>query len=92
MGQTSFDERELTVLISALLLAVSTVYFLKELRRVPRWKVLLASIACLVVGSVATIVEHAVAYDLFNTIEHACYLAQSALLAGWAWPARKVPA
>ena len=92
MGQTSFDERELTVLISALLLAVSTLYFVKDLRRVPRWKVLLASIACLAVGSISTIVEHVVAYDFFNTLEHACYFAQSALLAWWAWPARRVPA
>lgn len=92
MGQTSFDERELTVLISALLIAASSLYFLKDLRRVPRWKVLLGSIACLVVGSIATIVEHAVAYDAFNTLEHACYFAQSALLAWWAWPARRVPA
>lgn len=91
MGQPAFDERELTVLISALLLASASIYFLKDLRRVPVWRVLLCSIAFLVAGSVATIVEHAIAYDLFNHIEHACYLAQSATLALWAAKARKVP-
>jgi hypothetical protein len=92
MGQTAFSKGELTVLISALLLAGASLYFLKDLRRVPEWKLLLGSIAFLVLGSVATIVEHAVAYDVFNTIEHACYFAQSAGLLVWALRARKVPA
>jgi hypothetical protein len=90
MGQTAFDERELTVLISALLLAVVSLHFLKELRRVPEWRVLLGGLGFLVLGSIATIAEHAVYYDLFNTIEHASYFAQSAMLVLWALRARRV--
>lgn len=84
MGRTPFDERELTVLVSAVLVAAASLYFLRDLRRVPEWRWLLTSIACLVLGSTATILEHALAYDLFNTIEHGFYLLQSLTLAGWA--------
>jgi hypothetical protein len=43
-------------------------------------------------GSTATIVEHAFAYDFFNTIEHATYLAQSLMLALWALKVRRAAA
>ena len=92
MGRTAFDERELTVLISALLIAVASLYFGRELRRLPQWKLLLGGLGCLVVGGAATIVEHFVAYDFFNTLEHGAYLAQSLMLLGWAVRARRVPA
>jgi len=85
-----FDQRELTVLLSALLLAAVSGYFWRELRRVPEWRFLLAGIGCLIAGSTATIVEHFIAYDLFNTIEHASYFAQSLVLAIWAFRARRV--
>lgn len=92
MGRTPFDERELTVLISALLISVASLYFGRDLRRLPQWKVLLAGLGCLVLGGTATIVEHFVAYDVFNALEHAAYLAQSVLLLAWALGARRVPA
>jgi hypothetical protein len=90
MGQTPFDERELTVLISGLLLALSSIYFRAELRRVPEWRLLLAGIGCMIVGGVATLVEHVVAYDLFNHLEHLSYMMQSLVLAFWALRVRKV--
>lgn len=90
MGRTPFDERELTVLCSALLLAVASVYFRRELRRVPQWRFLLAGISFLILGSTATIVEHFWLYDAFNTIEHASYFAQSLMLLIWAMRARRV--
>lgn len=80
------------MLFSALLLAAGTAYFRRELQRVPEWRILLAGIAWLVVGSTATIVEHFVAYDFFNTLEHASYLLQSLMLALWAFRLRRVPA
>ncbi len=92
MGRPPFDERELTVLFSALLLAVATAYFRGEIRRVPRWRILLAGLGFLVAGSCATIAEHFWAYDVFNVVEHACYLAQSVTLLLWALRARQVPA
>lgn len=92
MGRTPFDERELTVLFSALLLAATTAYFRREVQRVPEWRVLCVGLACLVAGSTATIVEHFVAYDAFNTVEHAAYLAQSLMLLLWAFRVRRVPA
>jgi hypothetical protein len=90
MGRPPFDERELTVLFSALLLAAGTAYFRREVQRVPEWRFLLAGVACLIVGSTATIVEHFYAYDFFNTVEHAGYFAQSSMLLVWAVRARKV--
>jgi hypothetical protein len=92
MGRTPFDERELTVLISALLISVASLYFGRDLRRLRQWKLLLAGLGCLVLGGTATIVEHFVAYDVFNTLEHAAYLAQSGLLLVWALGARRVSA
>jgi hypothetical protein len=92
MGRPQFDERELTVLCSALLLAVASIYFRRELRRVPEWPFPLAGIAFLIVGSTATIIEHFALYDLFNTIEHASYFAQSLMLLMWALRVRRVPA
>ena len=92
MGRPPFDQRELTVLFSALLLAVGSVYFRRELRRIPEWGYLLAGVCFLILGSTATIVEHAVAYDFFNTIEHATYLAQSLMLALWALKVRRAAA
>lgn len=92
MARTPFDERELTVLFSALLLAAATAYFRREMQRVPRWRFLLAGLGCLLVGSTATIVEHFVAYEVFNTIEHAAYLAQSLMLLSWALRVRQVRA
>jgi hypothetical protein len=92
MGRPPFDQRELTVLFSALLLAAGSGYFRREVRRVPEWPLLLAGVGFLIVGSTATIVEHFVAYDFFNTLEHASYLAQSLMLMLWALRVRKVPA
>lgn len=92
MGRTPFDERELTVLVSAALVAAASLYFLRDLRRVPEWRWLLASIGCLVLGSTATLLEHAFAYDAFNIIEHAFYLLQSLTLAAWALRVPKVAA
>lgn len=82
--QTPFDERELTVLLSGLLLAASTLYFRSDLRRVPEWRLLLAGVVFMIVGNAATVIEHAVAYNVFNFIEHASYLLQSVVLAAWA--------
>jgi hypothetical protein len=90
MGKPPFDERELTVLVSALFLAAATVYFRRELRRVPEWPLLLAGVGWLITGSTATIVEHFVAYDAFNLLEHASYLLQSLMLLLWALRVRKV--
>lgn len=92
MARPPFDERELTVLVSALCLAAATGYFRRELRRVPQWPLLLAGVGCLITGSTATIVEHFLAYDAFNTLEHACYLLQSLMLLLWALRVRRVPA
>jgi hypothetical protein len=92
MGRPPFDERELTVLFAALLLAALSAYYQRNLRRVPHWRFLLAGVACLCVGSTATIVEHFVAYDAFNTIEHFAYFAQSLMLLIWALRTRQVPA
>jgi len=92
MGRPPFDERELTVLFSALLLVSATAYFHRELQRVPKWRYLLAGLLCLVTGSTATIVEHFVAYDFFNAVEHASYLAQSLMLLLWAVRVRGAPA
>jgi hypothetical protein len=92
MGRTPFDERELTVLFSALLLAAATAYFRREMQRVPQWRFLFAGLACLIVGSTATIAEHFAAYDTFNTVEHGAYLAQSLMLLLWALRVRQVPA
>ena len=90
MGRAPFDERELTVLFSALLLAAATVYFRRDVQRVPQWQLLLAGVACLSTGSISTIVEHFVAYDIFNTLEHASYLMQSLMLLLWAIRVRRV--
>jgi hypothetical protein len=92
MGRPPFDERELTVLFSALLLAAGSVYFRRELRRIPEWRYLLGGVCFLILGSSATIVEHVFAYDFFNTIEHATYLAQSLMLVLWALRMRRVAA
>lgn len=92
MGRPPFDERELTVLFSALLLALATGYFRREVRRVLRWRFLFAGLAFLVVGSAATIAEHFCAYDTFNAVEHACYMAQSLSLMLWALRVRQVHA
>ncbi|RYZ01358.1 MAG: hypothetical protein EOO73_35795 [Myxococcales bacterium] len=92
MGRPPFDERELTVLFSALLLAGATVYFRREVQRVPRWRLLIAGLAFMVAASAATIAEHFWAYSAFNAVEHACYMAQSVSLLLWALRVRQVPA
>jgi uncharacterized membrane protein len=92
MGRPPFDERELTVLFSALLLAAATAYFRRDVQRVPHWPFLLGGVGCLIAGSTATIVEHFYAFDTFNVIEHAFYLAQSLMLVLWALRIRRVRA
>ncbi len=89
MTPPPFDERELMVLASSLMLAAATAYFRRELRRVPGWRIMLAGVLFLIVGGVSTVVEHAVAYDFFNHLEHAAYLAQSLALAFWALRLRR---
>jgi hypothetical protein len=90
--RTPFDERELTVLISALLLLSASIYFWRELRSIAHWKLLAGAILCLVAGGAATLIEHAIAFDVFNTIEHSSYLLQSVFLALWALRMRNVRA
>ncbi|HYP97888.1 MAG TPA: hypothetical protein VER96_04385 [Polyangiaceae bacterium] len=92
MGHPPFDKRELAVLFAALLLAALSAYYNRDLRRIPEWRFLLAGILCLIVGSTSTIVEHFVLYDVFNTIEHLSYLAQSLMLALWALRVQRVRA
>lgn len=90
MGQTPFDERELTVLLSGLLLAASTHYFRRELRRIPEWRLVLCGVVCMILGGISTVAEHLIAYDFFNHLEHASYLSQSLVLAFWALRVRRV--
>lgn len=80
----SFDEREITVALSALLLLVGSLRFRRELQRVPEWPLLLAAIGFLLLGNLATVVEHCWAYTTFNLIEHFSYGAQSLVLGVWA--------
>ncbi len=89
MAPTPFDARELTVLISAVFVCACIVRSRGDLQRVPAWQTLTAAMGFLVVGATATIIEHFVAYPLFNTIEHAAYFLQSAALAAWAIRARR---
>ena len=53
---------------------------------------MLAGVGFLCLGSTATIVEHFVLYDVFNSIEHCCYFAQSLMLALWALRMRRASA
>ena len=92
MPPPPFDERELSVLFAALLLAAGSAHFFRDLRRIPEWRYLLAGIGFLCLGSTATIVEHFVLYDVFNSIEHCCYFAQSLMLALWALRMRRASA
>lgn len=92
MGHPPFDRRELAVLFAALLLAVLSGYYHRDLRRIPEWRFLFGGIVCLIIGSTSTIVEHFMLYDFFNTVEHLGYLAQSLMLALWALRARRVRA
>ena len=92
MGHPPFDKRELAVLFAALLLAALSGYYHRDLRRIPERRFLLAGILCLIVGSTATIAEHFVFFDVFNTVEHMSYLAQSLMLALWALRVRGVRA
>jgi hypothetical protein len=92
MGRPPFDERELTVLFAALMLAAISAYYRSNLRRVPEWRLLLAGLGCLIVGSSATIIEHFASYDAFNQVEHVAYFAQSLTLMVWALRTRRVPA
>lgn len=92
MGHPPFDKRELAVLFAALLLAALSGYYQRDLRRIPEWRFLLAGILCLIIGSTSTIAEHFVFYDVFNTVEHMSYLAQSLMLAIWALRVRRVRA
>ena len=77
---------------AALMLATISGYYHRDLRRIPEWRFLFAGILCLIVGSVATIVEHFALYDVFNTLEHTSYLAQSLMVAVWALRVRRVRA
>lgn len=89
MQPPPFDPRELSVLFAAALLVAFSAHFFRDLRRIPEWRYLLAGIGFLCVGSTATIVEHFVLYDVFNTLEHFAYFAQSLMLALWAWRMRR---
>ncbi len=90
MAQAPFDSREITVLISAVFVCACIVRYRSDLTRVPAWRTLTAAMGFLVVGGTATLMEHFVAYQLFNTIEHAAYFLQSAALAAWAIRARRL--
>ena len=85
MGTPPFEEREVAVLVGALLLVGCTVYFLRDFKRVPRWQILGLAIFSLVLGNVATVLEHFVAFSVLNHVEHAAYAMQSLFLAVWAF-------
>jgi hypothetical protein len=89
VAQTPFDAREITVLISAVFVCACLVRYRSDLQRVPAWRTLTTAMGFLVLGGTATIVEHFVAYDLFNVIEHAAYFLQSVALAAWAIHVRR---
>ncbi|MGC4087635.1 MAG: hypothetical protein QM756_07020 [Polyangiaceae bacterium] len=84
MGTPPFEEREVAVLVGALLLVGCTRYFLRDFKRVPSWQMLGLAMCSLVLGNVFTVVEHFVAFNLFNHLEHAAYAVQSLLVAAWA--------
>lgn len=85
MAVPAFEEREVAVLVGAVLLVACTLYFFRDFRRVPSWQLLGLAMCSLVVGNVATVVEHFMAFSLFNHVEHAAYALQSVLLASWAY-------
>ncbi len=84
MMVTPFDAREITVLISAVFVCACSIRFRADLQRVPSWQLLNAAMACLVVGGLATVLEHFAAYTFFNVVEHVAYFLQSLVLASWA--------
>lgn len=84
MAAPPFEHREIAVLVGGLLVLVCTLALLRDFKRVPRWGLLGLSLASLVLGNVATVVEHFAAYTFFNHFEHAAYALQSLLLAAWA--------
>ncbi|MFZ5896105.1 MAG: hypothetical protein ACOY0T_33925 [Myxococcota bacterium] len=85
MGTPAFEEREVAVLVGALLLVGCTLYFIRDFKRVPRWQMLCLAMCSLVLGNIATVVEHFFAFNVFNHLEHAAYALQSLLLAAWAY-------
>jgi hypothetical protein len=90
MMVTPFDAREITVLISAVFVCACSIRFRADLQRVPAWRLLNTAMACLVVGGIATVLEHFAAYQFFNALEHLAYFLQSLTLAGWALRIQRV--
>lgn len=70
--------------MGGLLVLACTLTLLRDLKRVPRWQLLGLALGSLVLGDVATVVEHFVAYEFFNHLEHAAYALQSLLILAWA--------
>ncbi|HET9953412.1 MAG TPA: hypothetical protein VFQ61_02850, partial [Polyangiaceae bacterium] len=65
MATPAFEEREVAVLVGALLLVTCTLYFLRDFKRVPRWPLLSLAMCSLVLGNIATVVEHFIAFSFF---------------------------
>jgi hypothetical protein len=74
---------EIVTLLVALLVAAATLARRRYLMALPHWRWLASAGLCLLVAWTATVVEHHVAYAVFDTLEHAAYLAQAVLLTVW---------
>jgi len=78
------EDRELSALIVMLVPVSALLRFGHEFKRIPEWRLLTFGMLCLLIGEVSTVLEHIALAQLFDYVEHACYLLQSLAIALWA--------
>lgn len=82
-------ENEILVFLLATFVLVILVYYQKQLVQLPAPGWLFAAYASAWLAWLATNLEHIMAAEIFNTIEHVGYALNATLLFVWCWKATK---
>lgn len=83
IGNEHMDEISILFISSAI--CISIIFFRKQLRVIPHYKLSVCAFISLLIGNLSTLVEHYIWLDFFNFVEHSAYTISAILLFLWCY-------
>lgn len=77
------EESELITLLIGIGVFIFIIINFRKLKEIPKFNILLTSFTSFLIGWTLTVLESFMLYDLFNLIEHICYITASICIFLW---------
>jgi hypothetical protein len=79
------QENEIVMLLLGIGVLIFTLNNLSQLKRIPKWRILIWTFHTVLGGWLLTVLESFFWNELLNLLEHTCYAVSSVLMAVWCW-------